>query len=189
MIEIPRPLPMSYFRYVGRNDKNQSLVGKIQAADVDEAKVRLERMGITVEKFGDDNAPIAPVLNPEEANPAVSPSHQDTKKPAPAAPEKSELPPPPKANIPTLIAPPNPVSEARVSDTIGALSRVAQKGLGKPPSGRRQTFVFGDAESMGRQLEEMLARNGQVIHMSMCADLNGKLKIAVVVEHDFMEKK
>ena len=200
--EIPRIPPMSYYRYTGIQD-GRKVTGKIQAATVDEASQRLKRMGISVEKFNDD-AEIAPVINTGKTPAAGAeewqsylPEHaknqnlnQPKSMPVPAAaavPVKSD----PIQAVSVGAPPPSLESQTRVNDTINAMAKASSKevkGMAGPL--RRQTYLFGDADTMNQKVDDLLGRcHGQVISMSMSPDVHGKLRVAMVIEHDVMEAK
>lgn len=187
---------MSYYRYTGVQE-GKKVTGKIQAATVDEASQRLKRMGISVEKFNDD-AEIAPVINSAATPASVEkdwqsflPPHARTEqvsRPIPAVQSAAAVAvPQAPAPVASVSVPPSIEAQTRVSDTIGAMAKAVHKEM-RPR--RKHSYLFGDAETMNQRVDDLLARgNGEVIHMAMSPDVHGKLRLAMVVEHDVLETK
>jgi hypothetical protein len=169
---------LQYYRYVGKKD-GVPCCGKIQAETPDEAKERLSRMGIEFVAFGDGDAKIQP------AKPAVPASF-----PPPPAPPF----PPPQSFMAPLVkgADGDPglsqPARASVMKTIEILSKPLDREQDHPIA-RRQTFLVGEPALLDAQVEKYLAKmNGVVVHLVMHPDTQGKLKVAMVIEHD-MEVK
>ena len=197
-----QPPPMEFYRYAGKNAAGEAVRGKIQAENAIEAKKRLERMSIVVERFGEEatEEPDVPYRLADDPSKVfgtgkVAGSPGIAKSPQPPAPTPPSQPPARNPTIPpAVIAPmpatmpaPTPDSQTRLSETVEAMSRSR---LPQTVKRRRQKFVLGETQFVSEEVNKLLEKfDGSVLHLAMNTDAQGKLKIAVVVEYDVQVKE
>ena len=190
-------LPKEFYTYMGKNASGEAVRGKIQAADATEAKERLKRMGISLEKFGEDvttpDVPYQLAADPSKVfgsgKAAESPKASQS---VPAVPQPPTQPSPPTkapmTNPPAPPAPPPaPDSQTRLFETVEAMSKARVQATVKR---RKQKFIFGEMPFVSEEVNKLIEKaDGTVIHMAMQTDAQGKLKMAIVMEYDAQVKE
>jgi hypothetical protein len=193
-------LPMQFYKYVGKNSSGETVRGKIQASEQVEARERLRRMGIAVERFGEEESsepeiPYAPA-DPSKvfgttgkAAESTGAAKSEAKPQPPASPPATVLPPKPTAApVPPATTPaPTQDSQTRLSETVEAMSKARLQPMVKR---RKQKLILGEPPMVAEESNRLLEKcDGSVVHLAMHTDAQGRLKIAVVIEYDAQVKE